>query len=167
MSDHTGAEPDREQQPFRAVLMPHRSLPPAGFMIVMALLGGISFTAGVAFLWIGAWPVLGFFGLDLLLVYFAFKLNYRSGRLRELVEIDDGELRVTRIHPSGRRERFSFQSAWVRVNLREEVDGRTELSVSHHARALVFGRFLTDDERRDFSEALRGALVTARGGPRI
>lgn len=165
MSENTATVP--EHYPFRAVLTPYRSLSPAGFVIVMAILGGLSFAAGLAFLMMGAWPVLGFFGLDVLLVYVAFRLNYRSGRMRETVEVDPDELRVTRIHPSGKQEQFSFAAAWVRVTLSEAVDGRTELSVSHHQRRLVFGRFLTDDERRDFSQALRGALVAARGGPRI
>jgi uncharacterized membrane protein len=49
----------------------------------MIALGAISFITGVLFLAAGAWPVLGFFGLDVLLVYIAFRLNYRSGRLYE------------------------------------------------------------------------------------
>src|SRR5882724_5138615 len=58
---------------FSAVVTPHRSLSRAGFLIVMAALGGISFVAGTAFLLLGAWPVFGFFGLDVLLVYSWFR----------------------------------------------------------------------------------------------
>lgn len=155
------------QAPFRALLTPHRSLPRSGFLLLMAALGLISFAAGMAFFVAGAWPVLGFFGLDLLLVYVAFKLNYRSGRVHEMVEVDAAETTVTRVDPAGRREAHTFATAWVQVRLVEGRDGRTELRLAHHARQLVFGRFLTDDERREFSSALAGALVAARGGPRI
>ena len=67
------------------VLHPHRSLSPRGFLILMSAIGLVSFVMGMVFLLIGAWPVMGFFGLDVALIYFAFKLNYRSGRLYETV----------------------------------------------------------------------------------
>jgi uncharacterized membrane protein len=152
---------------FRAVLTPHRSLGPTGFLVLMAALAGISFATGIAFLLIGAWPVLGFFGLDVALVYVAFKLNYRSGRLYETVELTPAKLTWTRVHPSGRREQFDCNPYWARVNLREWPDGRTDLRLIAQGKELVFGRFLTDDERRQFASALRGALVDARGGARI
>jgi len=152
---------------FRAVLTPHRSLGPTGFIVLMAALAGISFATGIAFLLIGAWPVLGFFGLDVALVYVAFKLNYRSGRLYETVELTPAKLTWTRVHPSGRREQFDCNPYWARVNLREWPDGRTDLRLIAQGKELVFGRFLTDDERRQFARALRGALVDARGGARI
>jgi uncharacterized membrane protein len=152
---------------FRAVLTPHRSLGPTGFVVLMAALAGISFATGIAFLLIGAWPVLGFFGLDVALVYVAFKLNYRSGRLYETVELTPARLTWTRVHPSGRREQFDCNPYWARVNLREWPDGRTDLRLIAQGKELVFGRFLTDDERRQFANALRGALVDARGGARI
>ena len=156
-----------EQGGFRAVLTPHRSLGPTGFVVLMAALAGISFATGIAFLLIGAWPVLGFFGLDVALVYVAFKLNYRSGRLYETVELTPAKLTWTRVHPSGRREQFDCNPYWARVNLREWPDGRTDLRLVAQGKELVFGRFLTDDERRQFASALRGALVDARGGARI
>ena len=64
---------------FRALLTPHRSLGPTGFLVLMAALAGISFVTGLVFYLAGAWPVMGFFGLDVALVYLAFRLNYRSG----------------------------------------------------------------------------------------
>jgi uncharacterized membrane protein len=159
MQDEPGA--------FRAVLMPHRSLGPTGFIVLMAALAGVSFATGIAFLLIGAWPVLGFFGLDVALVYVAFKLNYRSGRLYETVELTPARLTWTRVHPSGRREQFDCNPYWARVALRVRPDGRNDLRLVSQGRELSFGRFLTDDERRDFATALTGALVEARGGARI
>ena len=117
----------------------------------------------MVFLAMGAWPVFGFFGLDVALVYIAFRLNYRSGRLYELVELTPETLTVTRVHPSGKRESFDFNPYWVRVRLAEGPQGRTDLRLASHGRELSFGRFLTDDERRDFSDALAGALIEARG----
>lgn len=161
--DRTQAEPDA----FRAILTPHRSLGPTGFLVLMAALGTASFITGMAFLLMGAWPVFGFFGLDVLLVYIAFRLNYRSGRLYETVELTPARFRLTRVHPSGRQERFDCNPYWARVSLREWPDGRTALSLVSEGRELAFGRFLTDRERRDFASVLKAALIDARGGVRI
>jgi uncharacterized membrane protein len=133
----------------------------------MSVLVAVSFVAGLVFYLIGAWPVMGFFGLDVLLIYIAFRLNYRSGRLYETVELTPALLTLTRVHPSGRREQFECNPYWARVNLREWPDGRTALSVIAQGKELAFARFLTDDERRDFAAALRDALLAARGGARI
>jgi uncharacterized membrane protein len=133
----------------------------------MSSLALVSFSAGFAFYLIGAWPVFGFFGLDVALVYFAFKLNSRAARLYETVELSPAKLTVTRVHPSGRREQFDCNPYWARVRLDEWPDGRTDLRIASHGRELAFGRFLTDDERRDFATALKDALLAARGGVRI
>jgi uncharacterized membrane protein len=165
MTDKT--HPAQDPTAFRAVLRPHRSLGPRGFVILMSILAAISFIAGVAFLTMGAWPVFGFFGLDVLLVYIAFRLNYRSGRLYETVEVTSQELTITRVHPSGRTERFVCNPYWARVRLAQARDGRTDLRLHLRGKEMSFGRFLTDDERHDFARALTGALLQARGGARI
>ena len=152
---------------FEAVLSPYRSLSPNGFFIFMALVSLVSFISGMVFVLNGAWPVMGFFGLDVLLIYIAFKLNYRSGRLYETVGLTRDNLTVTRVHPSGQKESFDFNPYWVRVRLTEGADGRTELALFHHERQIVFGKFLTDEERRDFARALKDALIDMKGGVRI
>ena len=165
MTDNT--PPAQEPSAFRAVLRPHRSLGPKGFLVLMVILSLISFTAGLVFFFMGAWPVVGFLGLDVLLVYVAFRLNYRAGRLYETVEVISDELTITRVHPSGRTERFACNPYWARVRLAQGRDGRTDLRLHLRGKEMSFGRFLTDDERHDFAQALTGALAQARGGARI
>lgn len=145
------------------VLTPHRSLGPTGFLVLMLSFGAVSFLAGLVFFTLGAWPVTGFFGLDLALVYVAFKLNYRAGRLHELVDLTPELLTITRVHPTGRREHFDFNPYWVRVALREWPDGRTDLRLASHGREFAFARFLNDDERRELATILGNALVASRG----
>ena len=152
---------------FRVVLTPHRSLGPKGFLALMLAFGAISFATGMVFYIAGAWPVVGFLGLDVLLVYVAFRLNYRSGRRYETLELSPARFTLTRVHPSGRREQYDCNPYWARVNLREWPDGRTVLSVVSRGTELRLGSFLTDDERRDLASALRKALLTARGGVQI
>jgi uncharacterized membrane protein len=160
------ATPTPTQEPlFSATLTPNRSLGPQGFLILMGLLSVISFVTGLAFASVGAWPVLGFFGLDVLIVYIAFKANYRAGRLFERVDVTSDDVTLLRVHPTGRREQFKFPAYWVRVGLMTEADGRSRLSLGSHGRDVTFGVFLTNPERESFAAALTAALQKARQAP--
>jgi uncharacterized membrane protein len=148
---------------FRAILLPHRSLGRKGFIILMAFVSAASFLTGLGFFLLGAWPVAGFFGLDVLLIYVAFRLNYRAARLHELIELTERELRLTRVYPSGRSQSWTFNPYWVRLELERYETQADRLSLRSHGRVLIFGSFLSDEEKRGFSDALAAALATLRG----
>jgi uncharacterized membrane protein len=147
---------------FSAVLTPNRSLGPRGFLVFMAAISTVSFATGLMFYLMGAWPVMGFMGLDVLLVYIAFRVNFRALRLYETVDLTEDALTVTRVAPSGRAQAWRFNPYWVRLNLDERVGRTSELSIACHGERLVFGSFLTDPERVDFAGALNQALREAR-----
>lgn len=149
---------------FSAYLTPHRSLGPRGFLILMSFVAVISFVAGIFFLAIGAWPVMGFFGLDALAIYFAFRLNYRDARRFELVELNGSLLRITRVEASGRRREWEFNPYWVRLNLVRRDEDRSDIVLSSHGERLRIGDFLTGDEKRDFANSLGDALSDCRAG---
>jgi uncharacterized membrane protein len=147
---------------FRALLTPHRSLSPTGFMILMSAVCLVSFGTGLLFYLLGAWPVIGFMGLDVLLIYAAFKLNYRAGRLYETVDLTDDALIVTRVQASGKAERWSFNPYWVQLKLESRIGRSTQLSLVSHGTRLTIASFLSDHERVDFADALLTALVAAK-----
>ena len=99
---------------FTATLLPHRSLSRKGFLILMIAIGSVSVIGGAMFVSMGAWPVTGFFGLAAVLCYACFRWNYRAARLAEKIDLAEKELRVTRLHPSGKSESWSFNPYWVR-----------------------------------------------------
>src|ERR1700704_2962759 len=101
---------------FSAVVTPHRSLSHAGFLIVMAAVGGVSFVAGTAFLLLGAWPVFGFFGLDVLLVYWAFRVNYRAAAAFEEVTVTPSELTVRKVSHRGELAEWMLNPVWTRLD---------------------------------------------------
>ncbi|MEQ8824535.1 MAG: DUF2244 domain-containing protein [Filomicrobium sp.] len=152
-------QPDRT---FNAILRPHRSLSPTGFVVLMSAIGFVSFAVGLYFLMLGAWPILGFFGLDVLLIYWAFKLNYRSGLEYETVELSPERLTLTHFDPKGKSRSVDFNPYWVRVGVTEEHDGKANIWLASHGRQITFGRFLSDDEKRDFAGALSSALLDAK-----
>jgi uncharacterized membrane protein len=150
---------------FRAILHPHRSLTRSGFLILMGFIGFVSAATGIAFYMMGAWPVLGFYGLDVLAIYIAFKVNDRAGKAYELVELSPDLLKVTQVHQSGRSRSFDFNPYWVKVLLNEWPDGSADLKLALHGNEFEIARFLNTDEKKDFAAALRNALMSARNAP--
>lgn len=149
---------------FDAVLIPHRSLSPRGFLLVMAILGAMSFAAGAMFVLKGAWPVVGFFGLDVALVYLAFRANYRSGRNRELIRLTDRALEIARVSPYGRTSHLALEPAWVRVALAEFPSGDCRLSLRASGRDIPIAEWLSAPERRSLAQALKEALFRRAQG---
>ncbi|MBM3542188.1 MAG: DUF2244 domain-containing protein [Alphaproteobacteria bacterium] len=147
------------------VLTPHRSLGPRGFLVLMAGVSLACFAGGAVFAHFGAWPVVGFFGLDVALVYLAFRASYRSALHRETLRLTPDALQVERIEPSGAVRRWTFQPYWLRVDL-EQMPGRASvLRLASHGRSLVVGAFLSAEERASLARALKAALERARTVP--
>lgn len=160
------APPGRVGEPrFSAVLTPNRSLGRLGFFLVMALVCAVSFGAGVAFLLKGAWPILGFFGLNVLLVYIAFRMSYRSGKLSETVELTASSLTVRRRMPGGRLEAWEFQPYWLQVQIDDPPRSDSPLTLSSHGKRLAIGQFLSPLERFEFATVLRRELAGLRVAP--
>jgi len=165
MSHPHGAQPEANETPFfRALLVPHRSLGRTGFLVLMTtLLAGWVF-CGILFLSIGAWPVFGFFGLDVLLVYLAFRLNYRAGRAREEISVSRTALDIRQIAPSGRTREHHFNPFWARFRVsRHDEIGITAMNVEGEGRLVSIGSFLNPDDRESFATAFSRALATAKG----
>src|SRR6202008_3439179 len=101
---------------FSALLTPHRSLNRTGFTLVMTFLTAVSFAAGVAFLLMGAWPVFGFFGLDVLVIYWAFRINFRRAAAVEEISVTPSELRVRRVSHRGHVVEWGLNPLWVRLD---------------------------------------------------
>lgn len=151
-----------ERPEFDALLMPHRSLSPHGFFIFMSAVTVVSFLAGLFFVQLGAWPVFGFFGLDVLLIYGAFKLNYRAGRHHERVTLSGSELVVSETLPSGRVRSARLDAYWVRVGLVPLTQERVRLVLRSHGKEFPIGQFLNDEEKQSFADALSEALSQFR-----
>lgn len=154
------AAPGDGETVFRAVLSPNRSLSPNGFAIVMGAIALISFAAGTAFMLMGAWPVFGFFGLDVALVYWAFKRNFRDAERREVIEVTQGEVIVRATGPRRQPVEQRFTRPWVRVSLvRDEARELIgALTLNQSGRSCEIGSFLGPDDKAGFYDALRRVL---------
>lgn len=150
---------------FRALLVPHRSLGRTGFLVLMGVVASVWLTTGAVFLSLGAWPVFGFFGLDVLLLYVAFRINYRAARAHEEVSVSRTALDIVQVAPSGRRQEHHFNPFWTKFRVaRHEEIGITDMAVEGQGRKVAIGSFLNPDDRESFARAFGRALATARAG---
>jgi uncharacterized membrane protein len=150
---------------FSALLTPHRSLNRTGFLLLMAFLSLISFAAGVAFLLMGAWPVFGFFGLDVLAIYWAFKINFARARACEEILVTPTELRVRRVNHRGHVAEWVLNPLWVQIDQKaHEEFGIEKLYLVSRGRRLAIASFLGPDEKASFIKSLSAALQVARRG---
>jgi uncharacterized membrane protein len=162
------ADNERTQEPtiFSAVLTPHRSLSRKGFLILMTVLGLISFATGTVFLLAGAWPVFGFCGLDVLLIYFAFRLSYRRAKAYEQVTVTPSELTVRQVSHHGRISEWTLNPLWVKLDRVVHAEfGIERLFLVSHGRRLAIAGFLGPQEKESFALALSAALGEAKRGP--
>src|ERR1700736_3269528 len=155
-----------EPELFSALLTPHRSLNRTGFLVLMAFLSVVSFTAGVAFWLMGAGPVFGFFGLDVLLVYWAFRVNFQRAKATEEISVTPSELRVRRVSHRGHVVEWVLNPLWVQLDQKTHPEfGIEKLYLVSKGRRVSIGSFLGPDEKASFAKALTAALQSARRGP--
>ena len=145
---------------FQAVLYPNRSLGGKGFTILMSAIIFVSVLVGGAFALAGAWPVSGFLGLDVFLLYLAFRWSFRDSSRADFIRVDEGGLNVRRVLPNGKSKEWRFETAWVQVILENR-----RLLIRSHGNELAIGAFLTQQERASLADALNGALRAQREAP--
>jgi uncharacterized membrane protein len=155
-----------EPELFSALLTPHRSLNRTGFLVLMGFLTAVSFAAGLAFLLMGAWPVLGFFGLDVLVVYWAFRVNFSRAHASEEITVTASELRVRRVSHRGHVAEWVLNPLWVQLDQKTHAEfGIERLYLVSRGRRVLIANFLGPDEKASFSKALLAALQAAKRGP--
>lgn len=143
---------------FEALIVPHRSLSPRAFRVLLGAIGGLCCATSGIFVWLGAWPVGGFTGLELLLAGWLIRLHVRSARASELVLLTPERLEVVRTAPDGARRSQVIPPAWLSVRLEERPGRVPALLLVGQGRIMEIGASLGEAEKRSLAEAVSGAL---------
>ena len=155
---------ERNGKVWQATLTPHRSLTRQGFLVLMGLVIAINLIVAGMFVALGAWPIAGFAGLDVLLVWWAFKVNFADARKLERISITEHELVLDRESEKHPPQQQRFVRRWVRVELQEDTEREligSLLLISGRTRVAI-GEFLAPEERRTLAEALKSVLAIPR-----
>lgn len=157
-----------DTQIFTVRLRPHRSLGSGGFRLLLVVFAGMAMFVTLPFFLIGAWPIVGFMGLDVALFYLAFRANFRAARAYEDVTLTPVELQIAKVNPRGARAEWRFNPVWVRLEREEHrAYGTRRLALVSHGRKLEIAGFLGPDQKAEFADGLDRALAQARRGPRF
>jgi uncharacterized membrane protein len=158
MSTKTQAKPL-----FAATLTPHRSLTPTGKRVVIGLVAALALVPGIVFYVAGAWPVVGFMGLDVLAIWLALTVSMRGGKAYEVVTLWPGALELKRMDAKGHEETLGFVPADLRFVIDRDYNERvTGLWLRERERRVALGSFLSPDEKLSFAKVFGTALRKAR-----
>lgn len=148
---------------FSAKLTPHRSLSRTGFIWLIGLIAFTCATSSLMFFALGAWPIVIFLGVDVLIIWLAFKLNYRDGRCFEEILVWPHQLIVRKVSASGKESKFLFNPFWARFDVeRHDEYGVTAMKLREQDREIEVGSFLNPDDRESFARAFSHALSDVR-----
>ncbi|WP_372423458.1 DUF2244 domain-containing protein [Salinarimonas chemoclinalis] len=162
----TRDDPGDETAPlFSAKITPHRSLAPSGARLVLVLCCLAAVGSSIPFIVLGAWPVAGFLGLDLVALAIAFKASFRSAKGFEEVVLTPLELLFRKVTHRGERSERRFNPLWTRLDREHDEDyGLMALALVSRGERVVIARELSPPERADFADAFGDALARAKRG---
>ncbi len=143
-------------------VLPYRSLSKKGFKSLMFIVSFIFFSVGVFFWHIGAWPVFGFLGLDVFLLYYAFRINYKSGEIFETIKIIKENLLITRNFPSGKKQIWSLDSYWTKLEIVNHSRHQYNLIVKSKEKVVLLGSFLNYNDKKKLRSQIENALELSR-----
>ena len=160
MSTQTQARPL-----FAAKLTPHRSLGHRGARVVIAVMAIAATIPGIVFYSLGAWPIVGFLGLDVLLVWWALSANMKDGKRFEEVTLWNDQLELRQVDGQWPRIAGAFPPARREVRRGPRHHERTTgLHLRTRDADFELGAFLELDDKSSFAKAFGTALKRARLG---
>ena len=142
---------------FKRVARRNNSLSSTGRLIAFALIFVASVGIAAAFAIFGAWLILPFAGLEMLVLFFAFHYMERHAGDYELIEIDGDTVKVEWVS-AGNRRGGVFNRHWAQV---VAGGGGGRLALRSHGRELEIGRYMNDEQRQDLARALKRRLPAA------
>jgi len=148
----------RESGEFLLVARRNNSLSATGGALVLGSLVLISLAISLAFAYFGAWLVLPFTGVEMGVLWLAFRHVQRHAADFESLAIKGDRVLVER-WDRGKMSRFELNRYWAQVVLRRGVrPGRSVLALRSHGREVEFGRHLTEEQRYAVARTLKQQL---------
>lgn len=145
---------------FTLVARRNNSLSAYGRRVVIGSLVAVSLTISLGFVALGAWPVLPFWGLEMLGLYVAFHIVGRHADDFERISIRGDRVLIEKSE-ARRRTAYEFNRHWARLIVQPAGGGRhARVTLRSHGEEVEFGCHLTDDQRLEAARALRNELTS-------
>lgn len=151
-----------EKEMITITMWPYRSLSIQGFRVIIGFFAIALTGLSLGFMMLGAWPVVGFLGLEIGIVWLAFRMNYRAGQLVEKVHISTSGVTIERTDWKGSSKQHTLDSPWVSAELFPPKAKRKKLLLKMHAESFEIGAFLPPVEKPALAKALNDAFIRMR-----
>lgn len=149
----------------RAVLSPHRSLPPEGFAWVISIAFFLILLPVVPLLGtVVLWGLLPFMLGAIWLLWAFLRRSYRDGHLTEELMLWSDRIEIVRTDPKGGVVDWVADPYWVKLEL-HHAGGPVEdyVTLSGSGRMVELGAFLSPEERRDLYNHLVPLIAGLKG----
>ena len=163
MSDRTAdAANAADTVVFETELAPYRSLSTKGLRVLIGGLLLASMAITIVFWTLGAWPVAGFNGVEIVLAALLMRVHAKALKRREILRLTEAGLRIVRDDGKGGRSEHELQPAWLRISLKERPGRCPGLYLSNRGRHIEVATMLGEPEKRDLFDRLAEALHALR-----
>jgi uncharacterized membrane protein len=143
------------QSDFTITARPNCSLSGKGRWGILVAVAAVSFGIAAGFAWVGAWLVLPFAGLEILLFGLALHVISRSAGDYEYIAINGNCMRLEQRF-NNRTTHNEFQCYWAQVILQSAaLGGHCRLFVRSHGKQVEVGRFMSDEQRIELASQLK------------
>ncbi|MGH8742964.1 MAG: DUF2244 domain-containing protein [Burkholderiales bacterium] len=132
----------------------NNSLTTAARYLVFGFIFVVSFGISLAFAAFGAWMILPFAGLEMLVLFLAFRyIDRRSDDYERLTM--SGDKLLLECRSGGELKQFEFNRYWVQVVC--DAAG-SRLALRSHGREVELGRHLMEEERAKLARQLKAKI---------
>lgn len=148
---------------FAAKLTPHRSLGPRGRAVLVGAVMAMAAIPSLVFYSLGAWPIVGFMGLDVLAVWVALRWSAHQTKRAEEVTLWPNRLEVREVSAGGKQSVVAFDPNETRLIVDRDYDEKTTaLYLRNREGDYELGAFLAASEKASFARVFGTALRKAR-----
>ena len=115
-------------------IYPNQSLRPKNFIILMFLITIPAGFISIAFYLTGAWPVLGFMGLEKILIYIAFKILFYRNKFYEHIVLNNKKLNIFCNKQNKVVKKIELEPTWLQVKIEDIYKNKDMLTLSSHGK---------------------------------
>ena len=138
-------------------LYPNKSMSFKGLFFVSFVFTLLTTLISIYFIINGAWPVGIFLFIDLIIILFAFKLNYSRSQKYERILLND-MLFIKKKYKRGHEKIIKIEPSWLRLKVCY-YNNSGHLKIISKGKSLIIGNYLNLAELKKLAKEIKSALI--------
>ena len=138
-------------------LYPNKSMSFRGLFFVSFVFTLLTALISSHFIVNGAWPVGIFLFIDLIIILFAFKVNYSRSQKYERILLND-KLLIKKKYKRGHEKVIKIEPSWLRLKVCY-YNNSGHLEIISKGKPLIIGHYLNLIELKKLAKEIKSALI--------